>query len=87
MFSKAFFIRVIKSRALCNQGLYVRHNSLTHYNYSIFDISKLKAPEDDKLDVYQITKFDFNREENILKKEKHVLLFTKCFVMLISQGR
>ena len=67
--------------------LQARSDCLAFYpfpNDNILDWSKLKAFQDDKINVNQKLKFDFGRIENIVRKEEnagyqHFLLFPQCF--------
>ena len=58
----------------------------------IFDLSKLKAFADDKINVTQKLKFALGRAENIVGKGEnagylHFLLCSQCFKKLLSKGR
>ena len=66
MFNKAFFFRVVKTRD-CNVNRQMP--SLLPNNITL-DWSKLKALADDMLNVTEILKFDLERVENIVGKEK-----------------
>ena len=54
-------------------------------NDKILDLSKLKAAADDYSNLTQVIEYDFNTEENIVRKGKkmlgdqHFLLFQQCF--------
>ena len=76
VFSKRFFLRVVKS-GLCGKELLFT-KSLP--NNKIFDWSKFKAFADDKINVNEKLKYVFGRIENIVGKGEnasyqHFLLF------------
>ena len=65
-------------------------NSLT--NDKILHWSKLKALEDNKINVTQNLKLGLRKMKNILRKgenagHQHFLLFSKCFQSLLSQDK
>ena len=76
MFSKGFFLRVVK-----NCDCVVKRYSLP--NDIILDLSKLKAFADEKILVNEKLQFFWGRTENIVRKGEnagyqHFLLFPQC---------
>ena len=80
---------LVTSILMFSKGFFSYSESLT--NGKILDWSKLKAFEDDKINVNEKLKHDFGRVENILGKGEnagyqHFLLFPHCFQKLSVSG-